>query len=236
MTDPKAWYIRSLFSRVPKEYDTLLALLTFGQDHYWRDFIVTKSKPPTDGLILDVATGPGTLAAEFSQRISDKGLVVGVDLTRSMLQTAKTNMRGRRLGNRADWVLARAENLPFKNECFNASSISLALRNVTDAQKTVGEMARTTIPGGVVISLDFTRPTNKLFRLVYYDYLLGLFPFIGRIVSEAWGKTLSYLGRSILRSRTGEQVARLMAGEGLANTRSVPLTMGVVCAVYGKKR
>ena len=236
MTDPKAWYVRSLFSRVPREYDTLLALLTFGQDHYWRGFVVATSNPPTNGLILDVATGPGTLAAEFSQRIGDKGLVVGVDLTRSMLQTAKTNLRGRNLGDKTDWVLARAENLPFKNECFNASTISLALRNVTDAQKTLGEMARTTIPGGLVISLDFTRPTNRFFRLVYYDYLLGLFPIIGRIVSAAWGKTLSYLGRSILRARTGEQVAKLMVGEGLANTSSVPLTMGVVCAVYGKKR
>lgn len=236
MTDPKAWYVRSLFSRVPKEYGTLLALLTFGQDHYWRSFVVTTSNPPTNGLILDVATGPGTLAAEFSQQISEKGLVVGVDLTRSMLQTAKANLRGRNLSNKTDWVLARAENLPFKNECFNASTISLALRNVTDAQKTLGEMARTTIPGGAVISLDFTRPSNRLFRLVYYDYLLGLFPVIGRIVSAAWGKTLSYLGRSILRARTGEQVAKLMVGEGLANTRSVPLTLGVVCAVYGKKR
>jgi demethylmenaquinone methyltransferase / 2-methoxy-6-polyprenyl-1,4-benzoquinol methylase len=236
VTDPKAWYVSNLFSRVPREYDTLLALLTFGQDHYWRDFVVAKSTPTRDGLILDVATGPGTLAAEFSQRISDGGLVVGVDLTRSMLQTAKTNMRGRNLGNRTDWVQARAENLPFKNECFDTSAISLALRNVSDAKKTLGEMARTTIPGGVVVSLDFARPTNKLFKLVYYDYLLGLFPVIGRIVSDAWGKTLSYLGRSILRARTGEQIANLMVGEGLVNARSVPLTMGVVCAVYGTKR
>ncbi|OLD02145.1 hypothetical protein AUG19_04760 [archaeon 13_1_20CM_2_54_9] len=236
MTDPKAWYVRSLFSRVPKEYDALLGLLTFGQDHYWRSFVAAKSDLPTNGLVLDVATGPGTLATELSQRLGERGLVVGIDLTRAMLQTAKTNLRGRDLGNRADWVLARAENLPFKDECFNASTISLALRNVSDAKKTLGEMARTTIPGGTVISLDFTRPTNKLFRVVYYDYLLGLFPVIGRIVSEAWGQTLSYLGRSILRARTGQQVENLMTVEGLVNTRSVPLTMGVVCAVYGKKR
>ncbi len=236
MTDPKAWYVRNLFSGVPREYDVLLGLLTFGQDRYWRAFVVERSSPSTNGLILDVATGPGTLAADYAHRISDGGLVVGVDLTRSMLQTAKTNLRRRDLSNRTEWVLARAENLPFKTGSFNASSISLALRNVSDAKKTLSEMARITAPGGVVISLDFTRPTNKLFRLVYYDYLLGLFPVIGRIVSEAWGKTLSYLGRSILRARTGEQIASLMVGEGLVSTRSVPLTMGVVCAVYGKKR
>ncbi len=56
------------------------------------------------------------------------------------------------------------------------------------------------------------------------------------MVSEAWGRTLSYLGRSILKARTGEQIANLLIEEGLADAVSVPLTAGSVCAVYGKKR
>src|SRR5205807_6518419 len=112
----------------------------------------------------------------------------------------------------------------------------LALRNVSDAQKTFREMSRTTGPGGVVISLDFARPPNRLFQVFYYDYLLGLFPLFGRMVSEDWGRTLSYLGRSILRARTGEPVANLLTEEGLVDTLSIPLTAGIVCAVYGRKR
>jgi len=72
--------------------------------------------------------------------------------------------------------------------------------------------------------------------LFYYDYLLGLFPLIGRMVSRAWSSTLSYLGRSILRARTGEQFVRMMTMEGLENAGSISLTWGVVCLVYGKKR
>lgn len=87
-----------------------------------------------------------------------------------------------------------------------------------------------------MISLDLTRPPNRLFRLFYYDYLLGLFPLVGRMVSKAWAATLSYLGRSILKSRTGEQIAELMSEQGLEDARSVGLTMGVVCLVYAKKR
>src|SRR5207247_11361021 len=97
-------------------------------------------------------------------------------------------------------------------------------------------MTRATDPGGIIISLDFARPPNRIFQVFYYDYLLGLFPLFGRMVSEAWGRTLSYLGRSILRARTVEQIATLLSREGLADARSVQLTAGLVCAGYAKKR
>ncbi len=210
MFDPKARYVRNLFSKVPLEYDVLLGLLSFAQDRRWRAYVVNRAKPLKDDKILDVATGTGLLAADFARTVSSKGFV--------------------------EWVLARAENLPFRDDCFGSASISLALRNVSDAQSTLREMSRATGPGGIVISLDFARPSNRLFQLFYYDYLLGLFPFFGRMVSAAWGRTLSYLGRSILRARTGEQIASLLREEGLVDAVSVPLTAGIVCAVYGRKR
>jgi len=214
----------------------LLGLLSFGQDRMWRAFVVDRAELLPDSLVLDVATGTGLLAADFASAIANKGLVVGVDLTLSMLQTAKERLRRKRLTERTDWVLARAESLPFRDNCFGSASISLALRNVSDARSTFSEMVRTTRPGGVVISLDFARPPNKVLRFLYYDYLLGMFPIFGRIVSKAWGRTLSYLGRSILKSRTGNQIATLMVEVGLLDTRPVPLTQGIVYAVYGKKR
>jgi len=189
-----------------------------------------------DDKILDVATGTGLLAADFARTVSHSGFVVGVDLTISMLRTARLRLQSKGLADKVDWVLSRAENLPFRDDCFRSASISLALRNVSDAQLTFREMSRAIVPGGVVISLDFTRPRNRLFRIFYYDYLLGLFPLFGRMVSEAWGRTLSYLGRSILKARTGEQIANLLKEEGFADAVSVPLTAGIVCAVYGKKQ
>jgi demethylmenaquinone methyltransferase/2-methoxy-6-polyprenyl-1,4-benzoquinol methylase len=153
-----------------------------------------------------------------------------------MLKTARHRLQEKGLGDHVDWVLARAESLPFRNNSFNSSTISLALRNVSDAGQTLTEMSRTTRRGGAVISLDFTRPTNPVFKIFYYDYLLGLFPLFGRVVSRAWADTLSYLGRSIMRARTGEQISRLMTRVGLEDSESVPMTMGIVCAVYGKKR
>jgi len=234
--DAKARYVRSLFSNVPLEYDILLNLLSFAQDRRWRAYVVKRARPVGHERILDVATGTGLLAADFARTVTHDGFVVGVDLTLSMLKTARSRLQARNVGERVDWVLARAENLPFRDDSFGSASISLALRNVSSAQLTFREMSRSTVPGGLVISLDFARPQNRLFQLFYYDYLLGLFPFFGRMVSEAWGRTLSYLGRSILRARTGEQIANLLKQEGLVDAVSVPLTAGIVCAVYGRKQ
>ena len=236
MFDAKARYVRSLFSKVPLEYDVLLGLLSFAQDRRWRAYVVSRAKPLNDDKILDVATGTGLLAADFARTVSSRGFVVGVDLTLSMLKTARWRLRSKGLDNRVDWILARAENLPFRDDSFGSASISLALRNVSDAQLTFREMSRATGPGGIVISLDFARPTNRLFQLFYFDYLLGIFPLFGRMISEAWGRTLSYLGRSILKARTGEQIANLLKEEGLVDAVSIPLTAGIVCAVYGTKR
>ena len=236
MIDAKARYVRSLFSKVPLEYDILLGLLTFAQDRRWRAYVVSQAKSMTQKYVLDVATGTGLLAADLAKTMQGRASVVGVDLTLSMLKTAWQRLRDKGLSDSVDWVLARAENLPFRDDSFGSSSISLALRNVSDASMTFREMSRTTGPGGTVISLDFARPTNRAFRVFYYDYLLGLFPLFGRMVSGAWGDTLSYLGRSILKARTGEQIAQLMSNEGLGDARSVPMTAGIVCVVYGKKR
>jgi len=39
-----------------------------------------------------------------------------------------------------------------------------------------------------------------------------------------------------LKARTGDQIAKLLTNEGLTDAKTVPLTAGIVCAVYGRKQ
>jgi len=216
--DKKALFVRRLFSRVPAEYDWLLDILSLRQDRHWRDRLVQAADSSNGNLVLDVATGTGLVASRLAKKIG------------------KATLSTKGQGRSTDWVLARAENLPFKDEVFEASTISLALRNVSDAQKTISEMSRVTVSRGLVASLDFARPLHNIQRFLYYPYILAFFPLIGRLVSKAWYDTFRYLGPSILRARTGRQVVNIMKQEGVLDARSVPLTGGIVCLVYGRKR
>jgi demethylmenaquinone methyltransferase/2-methoxy-6-polyprenyl-1,4-benzoquinol methylase len=234
--DKKALFVRRLFSRVPAEYDWLLDILSLHQDRQWRDKLVQAADSSNVNLVLDVATGTGLVASRLAKKIGNNGLVVGVDLTLPMLRTAKATLDSKGQSRSTDWILARAENLPFRADVFGATTISLALRNVSDAQKTISEMSRVTVSNGLVASLDFARPLHTVQRFLYYPYILAFFPLIGRLVSKAWYDTFRYLGPSILRARTGRQVVNIMKQEGVSDARSVPLTGGIVCLVYGRKR
>lgn len=235
--DKKAVFVRRIFSGVPAEYDWLLDILSFRQDRYWRDKLVKTVDPANNrSTVLDVATGTGLVASRLAKRIGSGAYIVGVDITLPMLRTGKRSLSAQGLSANTDFVLARAEKLPFRDEVFDASTISLALRNVSDAQETISEMSRTTRSQGLVASLDFAMPRRAIQRVLYYPYILGFFPLVGRLVSKAWYDTFRYLGPSILRARTGAQVVGLLRGNRVPDARSVPLTGGIVCLVYGKKR
>jgi len=237
VTDKKALFVRKLFSSVPAEYDWLLDILSFRQDRYWRDRLVkTVDSSGHASTILDVATGTGLVASRLVKQAGPESFIVGVALTLPMLKTGKASLAAQGQSENTDWVLARAENLPFRDGAFDATTISLALRNVSDAQKTISEMSRTTRLDGLVISLDFARPSHQIQKVLYYPYIIVFFPPVGRLVSRAWYDTFRYLGPSILRARTGNQVVALLKKSSVSDTRSVSLNGGIVCLVYGTKR
>ncbi|MFQ5871864.1 MAG: ubiquinone/menaquinone biosynthesis methyltransferase [Candidatus Geothermarchaeales archaeon] len=232
--DAKVSLIRELFKGVAASYDTLLSLLTLGQARYWRRATVAAAHLKAGDTVLDVATGTGLLAFVLSEAVGRNGLVVGVDVTPRMIHVGKVQNVTR--GARIEFVSGRAENLPFREEVFDACTMSLALRNVSDIERTIGEMRRVVRNRGVVVSLDFIRPPNRLFRKVYYLYLVRFMPLLGRLISPAWGRTFNYLALSILGSRPVPQVLETMRRVGLRPTRAELMTAGVVTLVQGWRR
>lgn len=103
-----------------------------------------------DDAVLDVACGPGILAARLA---ADAGSVVGVDLVPTMLERARRECRARGVEN-ARFLEAEAESLPFPDAAFSAVVSRLALHHLPDPQAALREMARVTRPGGRVVIAD----------------------------------------------------------------------------------
>lgn len=229
-TDRKVKFVMYLFADGPKEYDFLLKILSLGRDGYWRDAIVGAAGPTSGSMVLDLACGTGLVTYNFAAR---GARVVGIDVTREMLVRA-SQLRTSRITD-VDFIQARAENLPLRESSFDCATISLALRNVSSIAACLEEMGRCVKPGGRVISMDFTRPKDKVFRQFYYFYISQFLPLLGLIISRHWNGIFAYLANSIKRSMTPESISIIMRDTGLNQPSIRRMTHGVTALVSATK-
>lgn len=228
--DKKVNYVRRLFSEGPDEYDFLLKILSLGRDNYWRRSMVQKAESRESNMVLDIACGTGLVTYAFAKT---GAYVVGIDVTREMLKHA-IELREYRIFD-VDFILARAENLPLQPDVFDASTISLALRNVSSQVETLSEMRRCTKKGKPVMSLDFARPRGHLFKPFYRFYIFRVLPTFGLVISKHWKVIFLYLANSIEKSRDPERIKETMECIGLNDSSVKRMTHGTTALVSGIK-
>jgi len=95
-----------------------------------------------------------------------------------------------------EYVQADAEHLPFPDNNFNAVSIAFGLRNVTDKDQALRDMARVLKPGGKLMVLEFSKPTNPLLSKAYDTYSFTALPFMGKLIAGD-SESYKYLAESI---------------------------------------
>jgi demethylmenaquinone methyltransferase / 2-methoxy-6-polyprenyl-1,4-benzoquinol methylase len=132
-------------------------------DRRWKRFGVRRAQLPERAVVLDLASGTGDFSRLVAER-TPRAQTVGVDLTEPMLEAART--RGL-----ADVVCGDACMLPFASESFDCVFIGYGLRNFPDLRAAMREIRRVTRPGGMLVSLDFFLPENRMLRQVYLAYL-----------------------------------------------------------------
>jgi demethylmenaquinone methyltransferase/2-methoxy-6-polyprenyl-1,4-benzoquinol methylase len=230
----KAEAVRRMFSSIAGRYDLLNSLLSLGRDRAWREAATACSGVAAGDQVVDVATGTGELAFELSERVGREGRVVGIDYCPPMLRIARQKARRRGRGGRVLFLNGRAENLPFRTGTFDCATIAFALRNVSDLERTLGEMVRVLRRGGRVVVLEFARPRNLFFRRLYYLYFLRILPRIGGLVSGE-RSAYAYLPDSVLRFPSREELVRLLESAGLREVEIQDLTGGIVGLYVGRK-
>ena len=186
----------NLFSGLPRRYDLLAEVLSFGQNARWRRNLVDHLAAHKPRNVLDVATGTGgvaiALAAETDARIT------GVDISEAMLEQGRERVRRAELADRIKLEPARAEALPYSSQSFDALSFTYLLRYVDDPAATVGELARVIRPGGHMASLDFYVPPNAFWRTAWWAYTRTLLPGAGIMLGgKAWWDVGLFLGPNI---------------------------------------
>jgi demethylmenaquinone methyltransferase / 2-methoxy-6-polyprenyl-1,4-benzoquinol methylase len=187
-------HARELFAPLGPTYDRYARLLSFGQDPRWRSFLV--SRIPQDARrVLDVASGTAAVAIELA-RSAPARTVVGIDQSPEMLAVGRERVDRAGLSDRIELRAARAEDLPFADDEFDALTFTYLLRYVDDVPATLRELVRVVRPGGTVAMLEFGLPRGA-WRPPWELYVrLGL-PAAGALVSPGWGGVGRFLGPSI---------------------------------------
>jgi demethylmenaquinone methyltransferase / 2-methoxy-6-polyprenyl-1,4-benzoquinol methylase len=195
-TSARKRHALGLFQGLPRHYDRMGALLSFGQDPRWRRALVRAIDPQPAERVLDVATGTGMVAAALARRSACE--VVALDQSEAMLAAARARIsRDPALAARISLVRGEAERLPFDDAGFDALTFTYLLRYVDDRAATMRELARVVKPGGRIGMVEFGVPRRDGLRALWRVHTRVGLPFLGRLVSPAWLEVGRFLGPSI---------------------------------------
>ncbi len=101
---------------------------------------------PGDG-VLDIACGTGNFTRDFARTVGPTGLVVGLDASTTMLTRAIDDTGGM---EQVAYVRGDAQDLPFRDQSFDAVCCFAALHLFADPMKALDSITRVLTPGGRV--------------------------------------------------------------------------------------
>jgi SAM-dependent methyltransferase len=151
--------------------------------------------------MLDVATGPGHLAAAAAER---GAVATGVDIAPGMLAIAAARHP------HVEFVCADAESLPFPDDTYDAVVGAFVLNHLPRPEAAVAEIARVLVPGGRTALSVWERPPRS--RLV---------SLLGEAVRAAGVEPAGEVpaGPDPFRLAHDEEFAQLLSGAGLQGVR-----------------
>jgi ubiquinone/menaquinone biosynthesis C-methylase UbiE len=117
---------------------------------------------PGDG-VLDVACGSGSFCRDFARSVGAEGLVVGIDVSETMLARAVEDTRRAGLDQIA-YVRGDAQELPFRGRSFDAVCCFAALHLFADPMRALDRMTAVLTPGGRIALFTSVRGRSAPLR------------------------------------------------------------------------
>lgn len=232
--EDKQALVANVFHSVASKYDIMNDLMSFGIHRLWKSITIDTSGVRPGNQVLDLAGGTGDLTRKFSKIVGPQGKVVLADINSSMLEVGRERLTDQGYVGNIEYVQANAECLPFADESFDVITIAFGLRNVTDKDAALRSMTRCLKPGGRLLVLEFSKPTNPLMSKAYDLYSFTALPFMGKVVAND-SESYKYLAESIRMHPDQETLKGMMENAGLVRVSYQNLTSGVVALHRGVK-
>ena len=155
-------------------------------------------------------------------------------MTEKMLVEGKRRAETHKFKENIDWICADAMKLPFKENSFDAYTISFGIRNITDIKIALTEAFRVLKPGGRLLVLEFSQiPISRLQKL--YDlYSFKAIPRMGKFIAGD-KDSYQYLVESIRKFPNQEEFLKLLQAAGFENAKYRNLSLGIAALHSGWK-
>jgi demethylmenaquinone methyltransferase/2-methoxy-6-polyprenyl-1,4-benzoquinol methylase len=218
-----------MFDAVAERYDLLNDILSGGQVRLWRRAVARITRARPGDRVLDLAAGTGTSSLTFTAAGAD---CVACDFSLGMLRTGRS--RKVATPGRLGFVAGDALRLPFRDEAFDAVTISFGLRNVASPGAALTEMRRVTRPGGRLVVCEFSTITIAPLDRLYRRYLKTGLPAIARRTARN-PEAYEYLADSIVDWPAQRELAALIEAAGWSAVRWRDLSVGAVAVHVGRR-
>lgn len=215
--------VQRMFAAIAPSYDLNNRLHSLWMDQSWRRRAVKLAEVKSSDTVVDVACGTGDLSLAFQR--GGAAAVTGIDFTFEMLPLAVGKSNGVR------YINGDAQSLPLPDECCDVVSIAFGIRNVADPPTALREFHRVLRPGGRVIILEFSLPTNAILRGLYNFYFRHILPRTATLISGDTTGAYRYLPRSVNTFIDRIQMLEMIRSAGFANVTAYPMTLGI-CMCY----
>lgn len=226
--------VKAMFDDIAPSYDRLNHIMSMDIDKIWRKRVVRIVRRRGAKRILDMATGTGDLAIAMAERIHGS-TILGADLSPEMLAVAKQKIERQGLDERITLEECNAEQISLTDESVDAVTVAFGVRNFQHRETALKEIFRVIRPGGHLIVLEFSNPSNPMVRFVYKLYSHRLLPLVGGIVSHN-RPAYDYLPRTIDEFPTPEKFKQMLLDAGFTKVRRRSQSWGIAQIYIAEKR
>lgn len=222
----------AMFDGIAERYDRLNRIMSFGLDKGWRRALrrAVARTSAQGGRILDVATGTADVALDLAQNIPGVH-VTGLDPSAGMLAVGEEKLAAASMETAIRLVEGDAQDMPFKDNVFDASCIAFGIRNVPDRLAGLREMRRVTRSGGCVAVLELSEPRGTLLSPFARFHVRHVVPRLGAWLSGP--QAYAYLQQSIADFPPPETFVTLMERAGIENVKAHRMSFGAAYLFVG---
>ncbi|MFO8009978.1 MAG: ubiquinone/menaquinone biosynthesis methyltransferase [Dehalococcoidia bacterium] len=227
--------IQRLYVSIPRTYEMVNHVLTFGLDILWRRKAALIASSAGGSLWLDAGMGTGDMTLNLNRLADEHTRIVAIDFSLPMMKKA----RERLAHSDVALILAEATHLPFRDELFDAITLSFASRNIDSSGEgnlsvCLSEFHRVLKPGGVFVNLETSQPRNRWLRELHHIYVKLVVKPVGGIISGSF-EPYDYLSNSMRRFYSADELASIIRRSGF-NTVSYDLLLFGAAAIHRAAR